>query len=57
MNVDAEIMLESGLSVLQVQQRVLLEAQGISSQQPPQQVCLVIASGEALPVLGHISAP
>ena len=53
--VDVEIMLDSGSSVSLVQQHVLSQAQGVTYVEAEQKLRLLTASGEQLPIIGHVS--
>ena len=55
--VAAELMLDSGSSVSLVQSDLLARAQGTVQVKATRSLQLVTASGERLPVLGHIKAP
>ena len=50
--VDVEIMLDSGSSVSLVQQHVL---SGVTYVEAEQKLRLLTASGEQLPIIGHVS--
>ena len=50
--VDVEIMLDSGSLV---QQHVLSQAQGVTYVEAEQKLRLLTASGEQLPIIGHVS--
>lgn len=51
-----EVMLDSGSSVSLVQEEVLVNARGITRVRDIRQLQLVTASGDQLPILGHVRA-
>ena len=54
--VSTEIMLDSGSSVSLLRQEVVLGLKGITRRRPPQNLKLVTASGESLPIVDYVEA-